>query len=112
MGLPEISDVECFARKLDGCGLPPGAPTRWQVTQLDAAPWSWQAAQLTMSFRASVPWKRGLPGVSQPDGCGLSGLLESDVRRCCRWQSVQKLTAWHFWQAAWFDRASIECLVM
>src|SRR5262249_38221042 len=40
MGLLLISEAECFARKLVGCGLPPGPPTRWQVTQLDAAPWS------------------------------------------------------------------------
>src|SRR5678815_4950702 len=108
MGLLLISEAEYLDRKLEGCGFPPGPPTRWQVTQLDWAPWSWQAAQLTMSFRASVPWKLGLPGVSQPPGCGLSGLLESGVSRCFLWQSLQKLTGWHFWQAAWFPLASME----
>jgi hypothetical protein len=87
-----ISEDGCFEVKPDGCGLPPGPPTRWQDTQLEAAPWSWQPAQLTMSCRAAVPWKLGLPGVSQPAGCGFSGLLESGVSLCLRWQSAQKLT--------------------
>ena len=108
MVLRLISEGGCLEVQLGGCGLPPGPPTRWQLTQLDAAPWSWQLAQLTMSFRAAEPWKLGLPGVSHPPGCGFSGLLESGVSRCFLWQSLQKLTGWHFWQAAWFPLASTE----
>ena len=36
-------------------------PTRWQETELELAPWSWQLAQLWMSRRAASPWKEPEP---------------------------------------------------
>src|SRR4051812_1690525 len=75
-------------------------PSLWHCTQLEASPWSWQAAQLWMSLRAESPWKAPDPGSAQPGGCGLRALGAPKATCSCWWQVSHELVEWQRWHDA------------
>ena len=63
----------------------------WQRTQLDSAPWSWQAAHWVMRRRASRPWLLGEAGESHPAPWGERFPVAVAVIPLRRWQRAQLL---------------------
>jgi hypothetical protein len=59
--------------------------------QLVAGPWSWQAAQASMSRRAARPWKSREPVSApiQPIGCGLTAPGRAALTPLSTWQVLQ-----------------------
>ena len=91
--------------KLGGWGFPPTPPTRRQLTQFEAAPWSWQDAQLTMSRRAAGPCTIPCP---KPAGCGSSVVLLPGLSALFAWQLWQESIPWQRRQDASSALASTE----